>query len=528
MPLRAASSSSSDAVTGDGRGSELPGSLTVVGTGFMGAGHMTPEALAHIDRADKLFYLGGDAATRMWIEGRNPTSESLYGEYEVGGLRRDAYKRMSGRMLEPVREGLDVCVAFYGHPGVFVDPSHRAIGIARAEGRRARMLPGVSAEDCLFADCLIDPVESGCHSYEATDFLKRRPRFDPDGSLVLWQVGGVGVRTYEREGLWSEEGLRELIDLLLGSYGPDHEVVVYEAAVFAVCEPSIVRVPLSRVPDVRVTTSTTLYVPPRGATAPPENPPRAGARGGSLTVVGTGYNVAGQVTQEARAHIERADRVFYLLSDPFTSAHVRELAGDAESLHDAYWDGRSGKDACEDMTARIVAPLEEGRRVVAAFYGHPAIFVPPAHRAVSRARESGFHAQMLPAISAADCLFADLGVDPGRRGCQMYESTDFMEHERPVETGTPMVILQAGAVGVREYTSEIAGGREGFVALAERIAGFHGPDHEVVLYEMPQNPMHEPRMERFRLDDAGDIALTVYSTLYVPSDAGPEAERPPD
>ena len=511
-----------------GGGSAPPGSLTVVGTGFMGAGHITPEALAHIDRADRLFYLGGDAATRMWIEGRNPTSESLYGEYEVGGLRRDAYRRMSSRMLEPVREGLDVCVAFYGHPGVFVDPSHRAIRIARAEGRRARMLPGVSAEDCLFADCLIDPVGSGCHSYEATDFLKRRPGFDTSGSLVLWQVGGVGVRTYEREGLWSESGLRELVEHLLGFYDADHEVVVYEAAVFAVCEPSIVRVPLSRVPDVRVTTSTTLFVPPVGYAWPPDEPPGESARPGTLTVVGTGYNVAGQVTAEARAHIERADRVFYLMSDPFTSAHVRELARRPESLHDAYREGRSGMEACEDMTARMIAAVERGERVVAAFYGHPAIFVPPAHRAVRRAREAGFRARMLPAISALDCLFADVGVDPGRRGCQTWESTDFMENDRPLETDTPAIILQAGAVGVREYTAEIAGRRDGFIALAARLAAFHGPDHEAVLYETPQNPLHEPRIERFPLRAAGDMDLTVYSTLYVPSAAGPDAERPPD
>lgn len=494
----------------------------------MGVGHITPESLAHIDRADRLFYLGGDAATRMWIEGRNPTSESLYGEYEVGGLRRDAYRRMSSRMLEPVRAGLDVCAAFYGHPGVFVDPSHRAIRVARSEGRRARMLPGVSAEDCLFADCLIDPVGSGCHSYEATDFLKRRPGFDTGGSLVLWQVGGVGVRTYEREGLWSAAGLRELVDYLLGFYDADHEVVVYQAAVFAVCEPSIVRVPLSRVPDARVTTSTTLYVPPIGDTPPPEEPARERARPGTLTVVGTGYNVAGQVTAEARAHIERADRVFYLLSDPFTSAHIRELTPNAESLHDAYWEGRSGMDACDDMTARIIAPLEAGERVVAAFYGHPAIFVPPAHRAVRRARASGFRARMLPAISAPDCLFADVGVDPGRRGCQTYEATDFMENQRPLETDTPAVILQAGAVGVREYTPEIEGRRDGFLSLAARLADFHGPDHEVVLYETPQNPMHGPRIERFALGAAGDVGLTVYSTLYVPSAAGPDAERPPD
>jgi hypothetical protein len=38
---------------------------------------------------------------------------------------------------------------------------------------------------------------------------------------------------------------------------------------------------------------------------------------------------------------------------------------------------------------------------------------------------------MLPGISAEDCLFADLGIDPGIYGCQSYEATDFLANGRP-------------------------------------------------------------------------------------------------
>ena len=37
---------------------------------------------------------------------------------------------------------------------------------------------------------------------------------------------------------------------------------------------------------------------------------------------------------------------------------------------------------------------------------------------------------MLPAISAEDCLFADVGIDPAMTGCQSYEATDFMINGR--------------------------------------------------------------------------------------------------
>jgi hypothetical protein len=42
----------------------------------------------------------------------------------------------------------------------------------------------------------------------------------------------------------------------------------------------------------------------------------------------------------------------------------------------------------------------------------------------TRSSTDGFDAVMLPGISAEDCLFADLGIDPGMIGCQSFEATD--------------------------------------------------------------------------------------------------------
>lgn len=103
-------------------------------------------------------------------------------------------------MLREVRNGLDVVGAFYGHPGVFVNPSHRALAIAKSEGYRAKMLPGVSAEDCLFADLGIDPANPGCLTYEASDFLLREKPLNIYCHLVLWQVGCIGVPDFNFNG----------------------------------------------------------------------------------------------------------------------------------------------------------------------------------------------------------------------------------------------------------------------------------------------------------------------------------------
>src|SRR5436190_18899857 len=128
------------------------GSLTVVGTGFLVAGQVTPESLSALQSADRVFYLVAEPAARRWLQDLRPDAGSLRDSFWEGRPRQPAYDEIVERLLAPVREGLQVCAAFYGHPGVFVYSSHAAVRRAREEGHEARMLAGVSAEDCLFAD----------------------------------------------------------------------------------------------------------------------------------------------------------------------------------------------------------------------------------------------------------------------------------------------------------------------------------------------------------------------------------------
>jgi len=232
----------------------------------MVSGQITPEARSAMASADRLLHLVSDAATRGWIERLNPANESLYDAYGEGKPRTESYEEMVERMLAPVREGLSVCVALYGHPGVFVYPSHEAIRRAREEGYRARMLPGISAEDCLFADLGIDPALQGIRSYETTDFLIHQRPVDPTTGLVLWQVGAIGVATFYKRSVWRTEGLSPLVETLLAHYPQDHEVIVYTAATLPIARPEIHRLrldQLSRPPEgVEVSVAATLYVPP--------------------------------------------------------------------------------------------------------------------------------------------------------------------------------------------------------------------------------------------------------------------------
>jgi precorrin-6B methylase 1 len=236
------------------------GSLTVVGSGIKAVAHLTREAEARIRSADKVLYLVTEPISARFVASLNPNAESLADLYHPTQQRASIYESIVSYVLEHVRQGLAVCVVLYGHPGVFAIPGHEAVRQARASGHRAEMIPGISAEDCLFADIGLDPGTQGLQSYEATDFILRPREFDVFTPLVLWQVGVVGQLGYPPGS--NGDALELLARRLRSRYGPDHAVTLYEASEFPIGRARTDRVRLAALSEAELSPLTTLYVPP--------------------------------------------------------------------------------------------------------------------------------------------------------------------------------------------------------------------------------------------------------------------------
>ena len=246
---------------------ERRGSLVCVGVGMTLGSHLTPIARSCIETADRVFMAVSDPIVERWLQGLHPDVHSLQRYYREGKSRARTYRQMVEAMLRPVRRGMRVCGAFYGHPGVFAWPPHEAIRVARREGFRAHMEPGISAEDCLYADLGIDPGTVGCQHYEASQFLMYRRRIDPSACLVLWQVGVVGDRTLAR--FSTGPAYRQLlVDVLARDYARNHEVIVYRAATLPIEQPRIHRLALGDLPGFEIDLQDTLVVPPGRAPQP--------------------------------------------------------------------------------------------------------------------------------------------------------------------------------------------------------------------------------------------------------------------
>lgn len=237
--------------------------LVIIGTGISIVGQMTTESLAWIRCAERFFYAVNEPIAAQIIRTINTEAQptSLSKLYIPDVPLGQVYESMVEQLLTSVREGYMTVAAFYGHPGVFAYSGHRAISQARAEGYQAKMLPAVSAEDCLFADLGIDPCTLGCQSLEATDFLLTVRAIDTSSCLILWQIGFLGYSTYEPSG-YDKRAFPLLIEKLTRLYSPEHEIIIYEAATTFGSDCSIQKLPIKHLSEGKLSEASTLFIPP--------------------------------------------------------------------------------------------------------------------------------------------------------------------------------------------------------------------------------------------------------------------------
>ncbi|MEM9504119.1 MAG: SAM-dependent methyltransferase, partial [Cyanobacteria bacterium P01_E01_bin.43] len=249
---------------------QTTGELTIIGSGIETVGFTTRDE-ALIQSADKVFYCVADPATVVWLKARRPDAYDLYVLYDDTKIRYVTYMQMTEAMLYYVRQGQKVLGIYYGHPGIFVLSSHRAIKIARREGYRATMRASVSALDTLCADLGVDPSQPGMQTFEATDMLIRARQPDTSLHVVLWQVGLIGELGYRRGG-YMNSNFSVLIEYLQRFYGDDYPVTNYIGSRYPGIEPTTTIYTLKQLhdPEVQsqVTGISTFYLAPqRAATA---------------------------------------------------------------------------------------------------------------------------------------------------------------------------------------------------------------------------------------------------------------------
>jgi precorrin-2 methylase len=224
------------------------------------------------------------------------------------------------------------------------------------------------------------------------------------------------------------------------------------------------------------------------------------------------------MSPQALSYIEQADVVFYHATNGITATEIRRYSREAVDLYEYYGEGKERKVTYVQMAELMLREVRRGRSVVGAFHGHPGMFVSPARRALAIAAAEGYETALIPAISAPDCLFADLRVDPGVLGCQIIMASKLLRKETIIATTGHVVLLQVGAVGDNGFS--FSGYKNNKLDLLfERLIDIYGADQDCVYYMAAIFPgldceVAARKLSEYRISEVQDAVHA--GMLYLP------------
>lgn len=236
------------------------------GTGIKSLSHITKEFVSALRSADNTLYLVNEPLLEEWIQRESNSSENLRDIYYSFSSRYESYRNITEKILSELKIHREVFVVFYGHPTLLAKSTVDAANKAKRDfSCEVVVLPGISSQDCLFADLLINPGDYGCCSVEATNFLSNGVSILPSMHVIIWQPGLLGQLGHEKNmhANARDEKYFQFKSKLLDYYPESHEVVLYEASLFPNIAPRIERVKLSTIDGgCPLNDMTTLYIPP--------------------------------------------------------------------------------------------------------------------------------------------------------------------------------------------------------------------------------------------------------------------------
>lgn len=236
---------------------------------------------------------------------------------------------------------------------------------------------------------------------------------------------------------------------------------------------------------------------------------------GSLVVVGSGIKCISHLTVETQSYIRDADKVLYLINEPAMMEWIRNTNDNSESLEPIYFGYTSRQDAYNAITDYILENLEQKLHLCVVIYGHPCVFAQSTVQAVIQAKQKQYNASILPAVSAADCLYADLCIDPSSSGCQSFETTDFLIYARQFDPSSHLLLWQVGVIGVLGQPGNHNNSQNAQI-LVDHLTNYYPAEHNVILYEAAQYPTFGARIDTVTLAELAKAHFTEITTLYIP------------
>lgn len=208
-----------------------------------------------------------------------------------------------------------------------------------------------------------------------------------------------------------------------------------------------------------------------------------------IYIAGLGNVGTRQITKEVEEVLRKSERVFLLFYQKVLHDYIaNDLGTPVTDLHSEYEEGLDRSKTYRKMADRVMsAAIDATAPITLELYGHPTIFVSPTRIIQEEAPEKGLLVKVLPGISSIDCIFAEIGFDPGTSGIQMYEATDFLVRRFTPDPSVPLFLWQIGTLETGLYSSKRSK-PERFVRLRQYLQKFYPADHILYLLRTATYP----------------------------------------
>jgi hypothetical protein len=239
---------------------------------------------------------------------------------------------------------------------------------------------------------------------------------------------------------------------------------------------------------------------------------------GEIVVVGVGMRGARHLTIEAMDAIASADVVYHLVTGIEAVNQLQQLNPRTHSLAGMYREGALDLEVYGRIVSFLLAQGLAQRRVVFAVMGHPSVYVAATHLLKEHGPRWGVRVAVLAAVSAIDVLLLSMASDIGSTGLQILDANRLVTYRLSPDARVPALVFQVGCFGSGFITRSKANDPGRLAPLAQYLAEFYPPGHQIELVECEMGYPHlETRhwLTLAELARAGHL-VTYNTTLVLP------------
>jgi Tetrapyrrole (Corrin/Porphyrin) Methylases len=194
--------------------------LFVIGYGINPIAHLTLESHKLIQRIRKVAFVGFEPQVAEYLRMMNCDMVDLRDLYREGQARPTVYREISDVVLRMAASAGAWVFLAPGNPCFLNTVVDHLRSDGPARGIQVSVYSGVSCVDTIITELNIPVGRSGLQCFEATQFVRMRPRIDVRVPLLLFQPNVVVDDTIRRNAGASIGGVEILRDCLLDYYAP--------------------------------------------------------------------------------------------------------------------------------------------------------------------------------------------------------------------------------------------------------------------------------------------------------------------